>query len=230
MNARTVFVVEDNTKIAGVLRDYLHAEGYTARLFPDSRDVLVAARANPPAAILLDLMLPGTDGFTLCGALREFCAAPVLMLTARVDEIDRLRGLETGADDYICKPFSPREVMARIAAAIRRAEGRVIRDAAANAPYAIDSEQQRIAWAGEWLPLSPAEYAVLAALFGQPGRVFSRAQLLDRLGDRALESSDRAIDSHMKNIRRKITSVDPEARCIAAVYGMGYRFDPPTKS
>lgn len=227
MIERTVFVVEDDAKIAGILRDYLDAEGYIPRLFPDGRDVIAAARADAPAAIVLDLMLPGMDGLSLCKGLRNFCAAPVLMLTARVDEIDRLRGLETGADDYICKPFSPREVMARIGAAIRRAEGRVVRDPAVGAPYAIDNEGQRIAWSGEWLTLSPAEHAILSALFAQPGRVFSRAQLLDRLGDRALESSDRAIDSHMKNIRRKIAAVDPQANCIAAVYGMGYRFDPP---
>ena len=229
MTGRTVFVVEDDAKIAGILRDYLRAEGHVPRLFPDSRDVLAAARAGPPAAIILDLMLPGMDGMKLCAALRDFCTAPVLMLTARVDEIDRLRGLETGADDYICKPFSPREVMARVAPAIRRAEGRVVRDPAAGAPYAIDGEGQRIAWAGEWLPLSPAEYTILSALVLQPGRVFSRAQLLDRLGDRALESSDRAIDSHMKNIRRKIAAVDPQTRCIAAIYGVGYRFDPPAR-
>jgi two-component system response regulator BaeR len=148
-----------------------------------------------------------------------------MMLTARADEIDRLRGLDAGADDYVCKPFSAREVMARLAALLRRAEGRVTADQAAARRHVVDTAGRRIAWRGHWLPLSGAEYAIAATLMQQPGRVFSRDQLLDRLGERASDSSDRAIDSHIKNIRKKFAAVDPDATCIAAVYGAGYRFD-----
>lgn len=223
---RVVFVVEDDRKIADVLRDYLIAEGYTPRLFADGSGVLAALEDSPPAAMILDLMLPGMSGFAICERARAFSAVPILMLTARVDEIDRLKGLGIGADDYVSKPFSPREVMARVAALIRRAEGRVTSAVAETRPYAIDEAARRIAWRGKWLALSPAEYAITAALMQRPGRVFTRDQLLDRLGERADSSSDRAIDSHIKNIRKKFASVDQTAACIASVYGSGYRFEP----
>ena len=222
---RTVFVVEDDAKISALLADYLTHHGHVPRLFPDGRGVIDAVRAAPPAAILLDLMLPVIDGLALCRRLREFSAVPILMITARVDEIDRLSGLDTGADDYICKPFSPREVIARVNAMIRRAEGSLTPDPAAGKGYAIDAAARRIAWRGHWLELSPSEYQLLQALMGQPGRVFSREQLLDQLSERSLESSDRAIDSHVKNIRRKIAAVDPAANCLVSIYGLGYRFD-----
>ena len=224
--SRVVFVVEDDRKIAEVLRDYLAAEGYTPRLFADGSGVLAALEEAPPAAMILDLMLPEMSGFAICERARAFSAVPILMLTARVDEIDRLKGLGIGADDYVSKPFSAREVMARVAALIRRAEGRVTSAVAEAKPYAIDDAGRRIAWRGKWLALSPAEYAITAALMQQPGRVFTRDQLLDRLGERADSSSDRAIDSHIKNIRKKFAGVDPEAACIVSVYGAGYRFEP----
>jgi two-component system response regulator BaeR len=223
---RRVLVVEDDAKINAVLCDYLASHNYQPHPFRDGNGVVAAVRAEPPAAIILDLMLPGVDGMTLCSRLREFSAVPILMLTARVEEIDRLKGLDTGADDYVSKPFSAREVMARINALIRRAEGRVTVDPAAMRRYVVDEFGRRAAWNGHWLALSPSEFAILAVLMKQPGRVFSRDQLLDRLGDKTLEISDRAIDSHIKNLRRKITAVDPEARCVTSVYGIGYRFDP----
>lgn len=223
--ARTVLVVEDDAKIAALLGDYLAAAGFQPVLVRDGAAALARAERDAPAAILLDWMLPGMDGLSICRALRRFCAAPVLMLTARVEEQDRLAGLEGGADDYVCKPFSAREVVARVQALVRRAEGRVTAAPPAQG-HAIDPAGRRIAWRGQWLPLSPGEYAIAATLMGQPGRIFSRDQLLDRLGERAEDSSDRAIDSHVKNIRRKIAAIDPAARCIVAVYGAGYRFDP----
>lgn len=223
---RTVFVVEDDAKIAGVLRDYLKSEGHDARVFSRGSGVVDAVHDDPPAAIILDLMLPDRDGMSICRALRKFSPVPILMLTARVEENDRLAGLEDGADDYVCKPFSAREVMARVNAMIRRAEGKVTPDQAASRPYAVDALKQRVAWRGDWLSLSPAEYMIASAMMNQPGRVFSRDQLLDRLGERSDPSSDRAIDSHMKNIRKKVAAVDETARCFASVYGVGYRFDP----
>ncbi|GGA43091.1 response regulator [Sphingomonas psychrolutea] len=224
MTVRTVFVVEDDPKIAAVLADYLRAGGYGARVFPDGRAVVAAVRAEPPAAMILDLGLPGMDGMAICAAVRAFSAVPILMLTARVEQADRLAGLDGGADDYVCKPFEAREVMARVNAMIRRAEGRVTRDASA-LPWVIDEDGQRVAWRGTWLDLSPSEFCILAAMVRSPGRVFTRDQLLDRLGTRALDSGDRAIDSHMKNIRRKIARVEPDAACVASVYGVGYRFE-----
>ncbi|MEM9617992.1 MAG: response regulator [Pseudomonadota bacterium] len=226
INKRIVFVVEDDAKIAGVLRDYLKSEGYEPRVFPRGSGVIDAVREDPPSAIILDLMLPDRDGLSICRELRAFTPVPILMLTARVEESDRLAGLTDGADDYVCKPFSAKEVMARITAMIRRAEGRVTAEQAASRPYAVDEIKQRVAWRGEWLSLSPAEYVIARAMMKQPGRVFSRDQLLDRLGERTSPSSDRAIDSHMKNIRKKVAAIDKAARCFASVYGVGYRFDP----
>lgn len=223
---RRVFVVEDDGKIAAVLRDYLSAEGHDPVLFDNGTPVLRAVQDDPPAAILLDLNLPGIGGIAICKSLRAFSTVPILMLTARVDEVDRLDGLDHGADDYICKPFSPREVMARVNAMIRRAEGRVTAEQASTQPFTIDPIKQRVAWQGHWLPLSPAEYLLASAMMGQPGRVFTRDQLLDKLGERSDTSSDRAIDSHLKNIRKKVATADPKAKCFASVYGTGYRFDP----
>jgi two-component system response regulator BaeR len=221
---RVVFVVEDDPKIAAVLVDYLRNAGHEPRTFPDGRDVVRAVRQDPPAAIILDRMLPASDGMTLCGALREFSDVPILMLTARVELNERLDGLAAGADDYVSKPFSASEVMARIDALIRRAEGRLTADPRAR-PFTVDQPGQRVAWQGHWLDLSLSEFRILATLMKQPGRVFSRDQLLDLLGERAQESGDRAIDTHIKNIRRKIAAIDPGATCVASVYGSGYRFE-----
>ncbi|OYY89393.1 MAG: hypothetical protein B7Y45_12335 [Sphingomonas sp. 28-66-16] len=223
---RTVFVVEDDRKIAAVLRDYLIAGGHAPRLFHEGGAVIAAVRDDPPSAVILDLSLPGMDGIAICRGLRGFSDVPILMLTARVDEADRLAGLDTGADDYVCKPFSASEVMARVNAMIRRSEGRVTQDQAIGRPYAIDLPGQRVAWRGQWLALSPAEFTIAATMMKQPGRVFSRDQLLDRLAERGDDRSDRAIDSHMKNIRKKVASVDRAAACFVSVYGVGYRFDP----
>ena len=223
---RTVFIVEDDGKIARIVADYLTSKGHSPRIFPDARSVVDEARKTPPAAIVLDIMLPAGNGVDLCRQLREFYPAPILMLTARVEEIDKLQALDIGADDYITKPFSPQELVARVNAQIRRSEGRMTRNPE-NQAYFVDTENQRIAWHGEWLDLSASQFRLLSVMMNHPGRIFSRAQLLDHLGDSALESGDRAIDSHVKNIRRKLTSTEDESGGIASVYGSGYRFDPP---
>ena len=177
-------------------------------------------RAESPDVLVLDLMLPGLDGLGVCRALREFSDLPVVMVTARVEEIDRLLGLEAGADDYLCKPFSPRELVARIKAILRRA-GRP-------APVvAVDTLARRIAVHGKALDLTPTEYGILAALARRPGQVFSRAQLLDlaREGNASLDVTDRAIDTHVKNLRRKLDVALPGVDAIRSIYGLGYRFD-----
>jgi two-component system, OmpR family, response regulator BaeR len=221
---RRVLVVEDDAKIAQLLLDYLRNEGFDAGAVADGKLALQQIEQAPPALVILDLMLPGLDGIGVCRAVRQFSDLPILMLTARVDEVDRLLGLDTGADDYVCKPFSPREVTARVRALVRRADGRTV---AAAMPWAVDEEALRIAWRGQWLPLTPLEFRMLRLLLGRPGRVFSRTQLLDVAHADLRDVSDRAIDSHIKNLRRKIQAMEPGCECIASVYGVGYRFDAP---
>jgi len=221
---RCVLVVEDDPKIAALLVDYLRSDGFNAESLGNGVDAVRRIEKSAPAALILDLMLPGLDGMGVCRAVRRFSDVPILMLTARVDEVDRLLGLDTGADDYVCKPFSPREVIARVRALVRRAEGRV---STAGQVWSIDEEGHRIAWRQQWLPLTPLEFRMLRLLLNRPGRVFSRAQLLDTLHSDLRDVSDRAIDSHIKNLRRKIQVVDPECQCIESVYGVGYRFDAP---
>jgi two-component system response regulator BaeR len=222
---RRVLVVEDDAKISRILLDYLRNEGYEASSEVDGRAALRQVEQSPPDLVILDLMLPGLDGIGVCKAVRRFSDVPILMLTARVDEVDRLLGLDTGADDYVCKPFSPREVMARVRALLRRADGRV---SASAIPWTVDDDAQRISWAGNLLPLTPLEFRLLKRLISYPGRVYSRDQLLDGVHADLRDSSDRTIDSHIKNLRRKIQAIDPDCECIASVYGVGYRFDAPS--
>ncbi len=220
--APTVLVVEDDPKIARVLVDYLRADGLEAQHLADGAQAVQAVRQQAPAVLVLDLMLPGLDGVAVCRAVRAFSDLPIIMLTARVDEIDRLLGLDSGADDYVCKPFSPREVVSRVKAQLRRAQGRVLTQAV---PWRVCEQTLRIAWRGQWLPLTPVEFRMLRQLLGQPGRVFSRAQLLECLHDDLRDVSDRAIDSHVKNLRRKIQAVEPGSDCLVSVYGVGYRIE-----
>ncbi len=221
---RRVLVVEDDEKIAQLLLDYLRNEGFDASAVADGQIALQQIEQAVPALIVLDLMLPGLDGIGVCRAVRQFSDVPILMLTARVDEVDRLLGLDTGADDYVCKPFSPREVMARVRALVRRSDGRVL---ASKQAWAVDESGLRIAWRDQWLSLTPLEFRMLRLLLSRPGRVFSRAQLLDSVHGDLRDVSDRAIDSHVKNLRRKIADVESGSNCITSVYGVGYRFDAP---
>jgi two-component system response regulator BaeR len=220
-----IVIVEDEPELAALVADYARAAGYTADVFGDGAAALDALRRDPPALVVLDLMLPGLDGLALCRALRAeanplLADLPVVMVTARVEEIDRLLGLEAGADDYLCKPFSPRELVARIKAILRRA-GRP-------APViGVDTAARRITVHGKALDLTPTEYGILAALARRPGQVFSRAQLLDlaREGNASLDVTDRAIDTHVKNLRRKLDAALPGVDAIRSIYGLGYRFD-----
>jgi two-component system response regulator BaeR len=219
-----VLVVEDERKISELLLNYLRAEGYEATPVYDGRDAVQQIAQRAPDVVVLDWMLPGLDGIGVCKAVRAFSDVPILMLTARVDEFDRLLGLDTGADDYVCKPFAPREVVARVRALLRRASGRVI---ALTQPWLIEDASFRISWLGQWLPLTRIEFMVFRTLLARPGRVFSRAQLLSSVHDSQRDISDRAIDTHVKNLRKKVQAIDPRSDCIASVYGLGYRFDLP---
>ena len=220
-----ILIVEDDPKIAALLADYLDASGYRSTRCEDGAAALQLARDGAFDLFVLDIMLPGMDGIALCKAIRAFSHAPIMMLTARVEEIDRLLGLDSGADDYVCKPFSPREVVARIRAHLRRAG---LAGAPREAPLlAVDRAQMRVLHAGEALPLTPVEFRVLAELVEHPDRVFSRQQLLDAAHVDQRDTNDRAIDSHIKNIRRKLAARLPGVDCLQSVYGVGYRFELP---
>jgi two-component system response regulator BaeR len=220
---RHIVVVEDDAKIADMLTNYLHMHGFETTVCGNGLDAVPLVRAIAPALVVLDLMLPGQDGIAVCQQLRAFSAVPIIMVTARVDEIDRLLGLDTGADDYVCKPFSPREVVARIQALLRRAEGRVVPNAAPS--LQVDDATQTVRWAGQALPLTPVEFRLLRLLVSRPSHVFSRAQLLDHLHNDLRDVSDRAIDSHIKNLRRKLDAAGAVGHSVASVYGVGYRFE-----
>ncbi len=222
-----ILVVEDEHAIADVLTGYLRHAGFAPEHVADGRLALEAIRRNPPNLVVLDLMLPGMDGVTLCQEVRKESGIPIIMVTARVEEIDRLLGLEVGADDYICKPFSPREVVARVNTVLRRA-GTVARIETAPASLRIDIDQvgQRVAVGGHRLDLTPTEYRLFSLLALHPGRIYSRQQILELAYHDSQDVSDRIIDSHVKNIRRKITAVLPDVEVIHSVYGVGYRFEP----
>ncbi len=218
---RKILIVEDESDLAAIIADYVIAAGFAAEVIADGKAALASIRRAMPDLIVLDLMLPGLDGLALCRAVREFSDVPILMLTARIEEVDRLLGLEAGADDYVCKPFSPRELVARIKTILRRAGG-----AAASGPLMqVDESARAIRVGSQWLDLTPSEYNVLAVMAKRPGTAFSRAQLLDIARSDNLEVNDRAIDTHIKNLRRKLATVLPDVEVIHSIYGLGYRVD-----
>ena len=219
-----ILIVEDDRKISELLQDYLSADGFDVTAVYDGSLAVREIQLNQPSMVILDLLLPGLDGLSICKAVRGFSDVPIMMLTARVDEIDRLLGLDTGADDYVCKPFSPREVVARVRAMVRRTEGKV---RATSQPWVVDDDAFRIKWRGHLLPLTRIEFFMVRLLVSRPGRVFSREQLMRSVYDDQRDISDRAIDTHIKNIRRKIQSVDSNFEAIVSVYGLGYRLDQP---
>ncbi|MFB4203781.1 Transcriptional regulatory protein BaeR [wastewater metagenome] len=218
-----ILIVEDEPQLAGLLADYLRAADYEPHVLGDGREVVPWVRANQPDLVLLDLMLPGEDGMSVCRAIRGFSDVPVVMVTARVEEIDRLLGLELGADDYICKPFSPREVVARVKAILRRTRSDA--PAGAGRGLVVDEAGYRASLDGEPLSLTPVEFRLLATLAGHPGRVFSRDQLLDHLYDDHRVVTDRTVDTHVKNLRRKMAVIRGDQELIRSVYGVGYRLE-----
>ncbi|WP_158886246.1 response regulator [Rhodanobacter sp. L36] len=218
----SILIVEDEGDLSSVMRDYVTAAGYAATVIADGAEALASVRRSVPDLIVLDVMLPGLDGLTLCKAVRAFSEVPIIMVTARVQEIDRLLGLETGADDYMCKPFSPREMVARIKAILRRARAN---DADEQRPFVIDEAACIVRIHAQPLDLTSAEFNLLAAMARRPGVIHSRAQLLDAISRDNLDATDRAIDSHVKNLRRKIAVAIPDVEVIHSVYGLGYRFE-----
>jgi two-component system alkaline phosphatase synthesis response regulator PhoP len=220
-----ILVVDDEPKIVKQARDYLKKGSYRVVTAGDGKTAMAVARHERPDLVVLDLNLPGMDGLDVCRALRRESDVPIIMLTARVEETDRLIGLELGADDYITKPFSPRELVARVRAVLRRVQGGVREPGLIHAgDLEIDLNGHRVTRKGEPIRLTRTEFNLLATLAQHPGQTFSRAQLLDRLHGVAYDGFDRSVDAHIKNLRRKL-EVDPvEPLYVLTVYGIGYKF------
>jgi two-component system, OmpR family, alkaline phosphatase synthesis response regulator PhoP len=226
--SKTILVVDDEPKIADLARDYLEHAGFAVLVSGDGRAALDLARRRRPDLVVLDLGLPGIDGLEVTRELRRDGDMPIVMLTARDDELDKLLGLELGADDYVTKPFSPRELVARVKAVLRRSERdgsvAVEGDRIVAGDIVLDVPRMRVDVAGRSVDLTPTEFSLLATLARRPGRIFTRSQLLDAVRGVAFESYERSIDAHVKNLRRKIEPVPREPRYVLTVHGVGYRF------
>jgi DNA-binding response OmpR family regulator len=222
-----ILVVEDELSIARIVRDYLAHEGFEVEHAADGEAALIVARNIKPDLIVLDLRLPKRDGLDVAREIRRSSEVPILMLTARGEEADRVAGLELGADDYMVKPFSPRELVARIRAVLRRTAARTdaVSETYEAAGVRVDVPMMRAQLDGKALDLTPTEFQLLTALVKQPGRVFTRSQLLDAVHGVAFESYERAIDAHIKNLRKKIEASPAEPKLILTVHGVGYRFN-----
>jgi two-component system, OmpR family, response regulator BaeR len=230
MNPSTILIVEDDAKIADMIGNYLRANSYTTFHVADGGLAIKAFQEHKPDLVLLDLMLPTMDGLDVCKKLRQISSVPIIMVTARVEEIDRLLGLEIGADDYLCKPFSPRELMARIKAILRRAQGQLDQaiESKGSGQFVIYADENRLTWAGRTVPLTGVEFRIFHLLYSKEGHVLNRAKLLEALprGD-SRDNNERVIDSHIKNMRKKLDAAGSPVDCISSVYGSGYRYEMP---
>ncbi len=232
MNAiapKTVLIVEDEAPLADVLEEYLQAASFTVEKIADGLSVVAHVREHSPDLILLDLMLPGRDGLEICRDLRSFTTVPIIMVTAKVEEIDRLLGLEFGADDYVCKPFAPREVVARVKAQLRRV------DMLTQAPRGgreqihglyLDADRIEARMGDQTLRLTLVEFRLLDTLCRRPGQIFSRTRLIEQLYDDHRIVTERTVDTHVKNLRKKLATAFAGQQFIQSVYGVGYRFEP----
>ena len=217
-----ILIVEDETKLASLLEDYLAQSGFEVTAIHDGNEASTWLASNQPSLILLDLMLPGKSGLDIAKEVRKESTVPIIMITAKVDEIDRLLGLELGADDYICKPFSPREVVARVKAVLRRSENNDQPDLHG---LVLNQDTYKASIHGNDLDLTAVEFQLLKVLSDQPGRIFSRSVLVDKIYSDGRLVSDRTIDSHIKKLRKKIAIVVPEAELIHSLYAVGYKFE-----
>ncbi len=224
MTQQKILIVEDEPKLAQLIGDYLNNAGYATHWIDNGLEVEAWVREHQPDLVLLDLMLPGKDGLDVCRDLRSFTNLPVIMVTARVEEIDRLLGLELGADDYICKPFSPRELVARAKAVLRR----IGPTETAPTPKGLKLDPLRfvVSFGDASIELTSVEFQLLKTLHNEPGRIFSRSHLMDRIYDDHRVVSDRTIDSHIKKLRRKLSSLSDDRELIQSVYGVGYKYEP----
>lgn len=223
--ASTILIVEDEIELARVLRDYLEKAGFRVLTATNGAAAVAAFRHTPADLVILDLNLPGMDGLDVARELRRGSSVPIIMATARVEESDRLVGLELGADDYVIKPYSPREVVARVRAVLRRSQAQPETPEVVRArDVEIDRARHSVTVAGRPADLTPMEFELLAALIAQPGRVFTRAQLLQATQGTAFEGYERTIDAHIKNLRAKIEPDPRKPRYVVTVFGVGYRF------
>lgn len=226
MRKAKVLVVDDEAKIVDLVRVYLEKEDYQVVTAGDGRQALETFEEQKPDLIVLDLMLPQIDGLEVCRSIRRRSATPIIMLTARSEDMDKLTGLGLGADDYVTKPFSPRELVARVTAVLRRTRGGIAparRIVAAS--LVIDTERHEVTCHGRPVEVTPTEFKLLSALAGNPGRVFTRLQLLDLVQGEAYEGYERTIDAHIKNLRRKLTHPETGDCRLTTVHGVGYKFD-----
>jgi DNA-binding response OmpR family regulator len=225
MTQQTILVVDDEKHIVNLLRAYLEEAGYRVVTASDGRQALFAARHEKPDLVVLDLMMPEMDGWEFTRRFRQESGAPVIMLTARVDDVDKILGLELGADDYVTKPFSPREVVARVRAVLRRSfQAPVAREVLRVDDLVLDMETHTVTRAEEHIDLTPTEFNLLAALMERPGRVMSRLELLESAQGDAYEGYERTVDVHIKNLRRKLEPDHRDPRYILTVFGLGYKF------
>jgi len=227
----SLLIVEDEPKIARLMADYLENNNFAATIIANGNDVMPWLTQHTPALVLLDVMLPGKDGLTLCREIRQqYPNLPIIMVTAKVEEVDRLLGLELGADDYVCKPFSPREVVARVKAVLRRSHAAAQADDAHDftkqAPVTLDEEGWQALANGHDLGLTAVEFQLLRVMMQSPGRIFSREQLMDHMYRDNRIVSERTVDSHIKKLRKKIHEALPELEIIRSVYGVGYKYQP----
>ena len=217
-----ILIVEDEEKIATLLRDYLEQSQYETHLIHHGDDVMPWFEKNQPDLILLDIMLPGKDGLSLCREIRKNSDLPIIFITARVEEIDRILGLELGADDYICKPFSLREVVARVKTVLRRFSAQPV----VNSNLTLDEKTYKVNYQAQILELTAVEFQLLKVMFDHPGQIFSRQQLMDSIYNDHRIVSARTIDSHIKKLRKKFNQVNEQEDIIYSVYGVGYKYEP----
>lgn len=220
--SHTVFIVEDEAEIASVVELYLKAAGLNTQIFADGSQVVAAVKAQSPSLLLLDLMLPVKDGVTICQEVRSFSNVPIIMATAKVEEVDRLLGLELGADDYICKPYSAKEVVARVKAILRRLDNNF---GIEQAKLEVSAEQHQLRYQSKQIELTAVEFRLFHLLYSHPNRIFSRQQILDNVYSDYREVTDRVVDSHIRNLRKKLKDLHDDHDWVRSVYGAGYKYE-----
>ena len=221
---KTVLIVEDEKKLANILLEYLNKDGFHTKHIASGSKVIPWVKKNNPDLILLDLMLPEMNGKQICQEIRTFSSLPIIMVTAMVEEIDRLIGLELGADDYICKPFSPKEVIARVKAVLRRSDPDYIKESQSSG-FQVNPDHYSITLSGKKLELTPVEFRLMSMFIEYPNRVYNRDQILNKVFDDGRIVLDRTVDTHIKNLRQKLKAVNPKSDYIRSIYGIGYSFE-----
>ena len=221
---QTILIVEDEKKLANILSDYLKRDGFKTEMIENGTEVVPWVKQNNPGLILLDLMLPNVNGKDICKEIRTFSKVPIIMVTAMIDEVDRLIGLELEADDYICKPFSPKEVVARVKTVLRRTDPDYINTDPLKG-FVVNAENYSIILEGKKLDLTPVEFRILSMFINYPGRVYNRDQILNIIFEDGRIVLDRTVDTHIKNLRKKLHAIKPDSEHIRSVYGIGYSFE-----